>query len=99
MFSFWSAVHFIRWIYKIFLLSEDSKALLMVGSAGLDVRLTGRLLSIGSAARFAVPGVRLVDDAAASLTDRSTHCALASSATGSARALDPTSYARRTHVV
>ena len=29
--------------------------------------------------------------------DRGTHCALASSATGSARARDPTSYARRTH--
>ena len=35
---------------------------------------------------FAVPGALLADGAAASLTDRCTHCALAVSATGSARA-------------
>ena len=35
---------------------------------------------------FAVPGALLADGAAASLTHRGTHCALAVSATGSARA-------------
>ena len=37
---------------------------------------------------FAVPGALLAEVAAASLTDRGTHCALAVSATGSARARD-----------
>ena len=37
------------------LLFKNSKAFLMVAEAGLDVRLSGRLLNIGSAARFAVP--------------------------------------------
>jgi hypothetical protein len=37
----------------------------------------------------AVPGVLLADGAAASPTDRGTHCALAVSATGSARARGP----------
>jgi len=44
----------------------------MVAEAGLDLCLTDELSVIGSASRFAVPCVRLADDAAALHTDRCT---------------------------
>jgi len=62
---------------------------MLVAEAGLDVRLTGRLLNIGSAARFAVPGVRLGVGAPSLHTDRCTRNGLAVSATGSARPFRP----------
>ena len=61
-----------------------------VGCGGtLDMRLTGRLSDVGSAARFAVPCVRLADKPAALHTDRCTRIRLAVSATGSARRIRP----------
>ena len=44
----------------------------MVAGGGLDWRRNRRFSNIGSAARFAVPGVRLADKPAALHTDRCT---------------------------
>ena len=54
--------------------------------------LTGRLFLLGSAARFAVPDVRLADGAAALHPDRCTLNGLAVSAAGSARPFRPNEY-------
>ena len=67
-----------------------SKAVVfMVAEAGYGGNLTGRFLHIGSAARFAVPGVRLALGGAALHTDRCTLNGLAVSAAGSARPFRP----------
>ena len=69
----------------------------MVAEAGLDICLTGRFLRIGSAARFAVPGVRLADGAAASFTDPGHSLPSLLPPPAAVGSLTTTSYARRTH--
>ena len=63
--------------------------LFMVAEVGLDIRLTLKYPLIGSAARFAVPCVRLADKPAALHTDRCTLNGFAASATGSAKPFRP----------
>ena len=58
----------------------------MVAGARLDRCLTGRFPFGGSAARFAVPGVRLAYSEAALHTDRYTQNACTASATGGVQA-------------